>query len=114
MEQYVSYSRKKIICMNCGKNGHEFKSCNEPITSFGIINIKILNDDNENFLLKEKFSNKKIDNQIITSKKYPSIKYRISSNINLDDNDYDSDSAETRTGYKMNNSAVSYEANEEF
>jgi ADP-ribose pyrophosphatase YjhB (NUDIX family) len=39
-------------CMNCGKSGHHTKSCNEPITSCGIICFKI-----NNFQLKkiEKF-----------------------------------------------------------
>ncbi len=104
--EYISYSRKKIICMNCGKNGHEFKVCTEPTTSFGVINIKILSDDNENLLFKEKFSNKKTGNQVVTSKKYPNIKYCISSNINLDNDNYDS--------YKMNNLFVPYDTDEEF
>lgn len=36
------YTRKKIckfydICNNCGKQGHTFKQCKNPITSFGVI-----------------------------------------------------------------------------
>ena len=27
----------KIFCNNCGKNGHNFRDCNEPITSVGVI-----------------------------------------------------------------------------
>ena len=27
----------KIFCNNCGKNGHNFRECNESITSIGII-----------------------------------------------------------------------------
>ena len=27
----------KNICINCGKQGHQFKSCNEPIISYGVI-----------------------------------------------------------------------------
>lgn len=80
-----NHSRKKNICTNCGKIGHEFKICTEPITSFGIINIKIINDSNESFVLRENFSSKKTDNHIITSKKYPNIRCSISSNIILDD-----------------------------
>jgi len=83
--EYTNYSRKKNICTNCGKLGHEFKVCTEPITSFGIINVKIIDDNNESFVLRENFSSKKNDNHIITSKKYPDIKCSISSNIILDD-----------------------------
>jgi 8-oxo-dGTP pyrophosphatase MutT (NUDIX family) len=42
---------KKIInnkigyCGNCGKYGHKYKNCREPITSFGIILVKIENGD---------------------------------------------------------------------
>jgi 8-oxo-dGTP pyrophosphatase MutT (NUDIX family) len=32
-----------IVCTNCGKPGHYYKSCVEPITSFGIILIQVLN-----------------------------------------------------------------------
>ena len=32
---------KNIVCNNCGKFGHTQKQCNEPITSLGIICIKI-------------------------------------------------------------------------
>ena len=27
----------KNICLNCGKHGHQFKSCNEPIISYGVV-----------------------------------------------------------------------------
>jgi 8-oxo-dGTP pyrophosphatase MutT (NUDIX family) len=39
-------SKKNNTCLNCGKYGHEHKSCIEPITSWGIILIKT------NFILK--------------------------------------------------------------
>jgi 8-oxo-dGTP pyrophosphatase MutT (NUDIX family) len=83
--EYTNYSRKKNICTNCGKTGHEFKVCMDPVTSFGIINIKIIDDINESFVLKEKFANKINDNRIITSKKYPNIKCSLSSSIVLED-----------------------------
>lgn len=35
---------KKIYCSNCGKYGHNFNKCNEPISSFGVIAIKV-NDE---------------------------------------------------------------------
>ena len=36
--------KKKLYCSNCGKYGHKYIKCNEPITSIGIIAIQ-LNDD---------------------------------------------------------------------
>ena len=38
---------KNIVCNNCGKYGHTQKQCNEPITSLGIICLKI-NEANKN------------------------------------------------------------------
>lgn len=32
--------KKTFCCVNCGKEGHIYKQCTEPITSFGIIAIK--------------------------------------------------------------------------
>jgi len=40
----MSFNKKKI-CNNCNKYGHEFKQCPEPITSWGIILIKIFNSN---------------------------------------------------------------------
>jgi ADP-ribose pyrophosphatase YjhB (NUDIX family) len=34
-------SNKKLYCINCGKNGHLVKECNEPIFSYGIICMKL-------------------------------------------------------------------------
>ena len=36
--------KKRLYCSNCGKYGHKFIKCNEPITSVGIIAIKLDND----------------------------------------------------------------------
>jgi len=38
-----------IVCTNCGKPGHYYKQCLEPITSFGIILIQVLNITKEAF-----------------------------------------------------------------
>lgn len=35
------YVKKYSQCLNCGKQGHEQRSCTEPITSWGIILVKI-------------------------------------------------------------------------
>ena len=37
---YDIKKKKKIFCNNCGKYGHIFSLCKEPITSLGIINFK--------------------------------------------------------------------------
>jgi ADP-ribose pyrophosphatase YjhB (NUDIX family) len=45
-----------IYCNNCGKYGHTYKKCFDPITSYGIICFKITNKKLYNFLmLKYKF-----------------------------------------------------------
>jgi len=36
--------KKDIVCINCGFSGHTSKNCNYPITSFGIICYKIINN----------------------------------------------------------------------
>jgi len=89
------------MCSNCGKSGHEIRTCNEPITSYGIINIEILENTNENLILKDKFSTKKNTYYKIVSKKYPEVKCYISNNIKLceDQNDI----------YKLDNDMIPYE-----
>lgn len=37
--------KKQLFCSNCGKIGHIYKRCKEPITSVGIIDIKINTDE---------------------------------------------------------------------
>lgn len=40
-----NYIRKKrLYCSNCGKYGHKYIKCNEPVTSIGIIAVKLDND----------------------------------------------------------------------
>ena len=39
------------FCNNCGKTGHIFQSCNEPITSVGIIAYRINNNDTIEYLM---------------------------------------------------------------
>jgi 8-oxo-dGTP pyrophosphatase MutT (NUDIX family) len=38
---------KKNFCSNCGYSGHLYKNCTHPITSYGIIDIRIDNTPNE-------------------------------------------------------------------
>jgi len=37
----MNYNEKKYFCGNCGKYGHKYALCKEPIISIGIINFKI-------------------------------------------------------------------------
>lgn len=98
--------RKKILCANCGKIGHEFKYCNEPITSFGIINIKIMDETNEGLILRDKFSTKKNTYYRIVSKKYKDVKCYISDNIKLYENQ--------NNIYKLDNEMIPCEDEEQF
>ena len=55
--------KKHIYCNNCGKYGHVYKKCLEPVTSYGIITFKLenLKKDERKILniLKEKLDNDK-------------------------------------------------------
>ena len=43
---------KNIYCVNCGEKGHVVKDCHGPITSFGIIAFKIVENENDELLDK--------------------------------------------------------------
>lgn len=44
-EQFQNFRKKRVFCcVNCGKQGHIYKECSDPITSFGIVAIRS-NDD---------------------------------------------------------------------
>lgn len=75
MISYIEHKeRKKSICTNCGRYGHILKSCRDPITSYGVINIKVNNQlDHENIKIKNKFTVKKTKIIRIISRKYPSV-----------------------------------------
>lgn len=103
--EYDKTLRKKILCANCGKIGHEYRICNEPITSFGIINIKIMNDNNESLILKERFSTNKNIYYRIASKKHPEIKCFMTDNIKLHRDDQEI--------FKVDNDAIPCEIDEQ-
>ena len=47
-----SSQTNELFCMNCSKKGHSFKSCNEPVNSYGLLCFykkKILVKDNTNY-----------------------------------------------------------------
>ena len=48
--------KKKFYCGNCGKNGHIYKDCMEPITSLGIIGYKFFNNEIKYILIQRKHS----------------------------------------------------------
>ena len=58
---YKKNLNKKTYCTNCGRNGHNYNKCNEPITSLGIIAFKHVNIKHYQFLKKTSL-NKKILN----------------------------------------------------
>ena len=48
-------SLQKNICLNCGKLGHQLKSCEEPIISYGIISFNFCSELNINNRIIENF-----------------------------------------------------------
>ena len=55
MKNTTNYKQKQqktkdIYCGNCGKFGHTYKKCSEPITSLGVIVYKIENIDNKSII----------------------------------------------------------------
>jgi 8-oxo-dGTP pyrophosphatase MutT (NUDIX family) len=94
----------KKIYLNCGKHGHDVKYCNNPITSYGIINVSILDDNFGTLVLQKKFN---MNNNYlkIFSRKFPDINCFVTENIGIDkDNEY----------YKINNDNIPISNLEEF
>ena len=82
--------RKKdnLYCNNCGKFGHIYKKCYEPITSYGIICLNLNNDNIYNFYIsKYKFPNNTQQLKNICINKY--IQKNISCNNRKDLDIYD-------------------------
>ena len=71
--------KKKYYCSNCGKFGHVFKKCKEPITSMGIICIKLETKEENKIInyFKNKVSKKGSNYNIlnINNKNYNNFKY---------------------------------------
>ena len=45
---------QKLLCNNCGNNGHLFYNCKKPITSFGIVCFRITPDNKTEYLLVQR------------------------------------------------------------
>ena len=43
--KYFKKYTKDLYCCNCGQDGHAYKDCDEPITSFGVILLSISSND---------------------------------------------------------------------
>ena len=47
-------SKQNIFCNNCGKNGHAFHNCKNPITSYGILAYRFNNGKIEYLMIRRK------------------------------------------------------------
>jgi ADP-ribose pyrophosphatase YjhB (NUDIX family) len=54
----MNKNSRKSFCKNCGKFGHSYKHCNEPITSFGVVCMYI-DDTTLNNSIRQKFTTNK-------------------------------------------------------
>ena len=61
LEPQSEFFKKNVFCTNCGKKGHYYKNCYLPVTSLGIICIK-LEDINVNYIIGK--TKKLLDNNI--------------------------------------------------
>ena len=71
MTKHINY--KKKTCSNCGILGHGCRFCKQPKTSFGVININIIDNVDEMIRLKTTYSHKDEPCYRITSRIYPQI-----------------------------------------
>ena len=50
------YTKENIYCTNCGKLGHLYKNCKNPIVSYGIMLFKYINNNFHLLLVQRKDS----------------------------------------------------------
>ena len=51
--KYIEKKKIKMYCSNCGKYGHIYKKCKEPIISIGIINLFLTDLKLDTFFLNK-------------------------------------------------------------
>lgn len=49
--------KNKYYCKNCGKYGHQYKKCKDPITSYGIICFRLINKNTQNLIKYNNINN---------------------------------------------------------
>jgi 8-oxo-dGTP pyrophosphatase MutT (NUDIX family) len=76
-DKFIWKKKENLFCNNCGKYGHIYKKCYEPLISYGIICLKISNQKIINFL-KSKYQTTEFTQQF----KYICIYKYIQKNIN--------------------------------
>lgn len=86
-------------CVNSRNYEYKCRNCKDPIISYGIINIDIIDGTSELLILKNKFSSKGDTFYKIFSNKYPDIICYLPDYVKLDDNDYI---------YKLDNEVIPY------
>lgn len=71
-------------CSNCGKKGHGFRQCKYPPSSYGIVNVNVLDTSNQpiKVFLKQSFSQSCDAKFQVVSRKYPDVKYLFTNKIN--------------------------------
>lgn len=55
------YEKKIVYCKNCGKYGHPYKKCKEPITSYGIICFRLVDRDTKKLLTYDEIISENVD-----------------------------------------------------
>jgi ADP-ribose pyrophosphatase YjhB (NUDIX family) len=75
----------KNICLNCGKHGHQLRTCNEPITSYGIICFNLNSSLDINNSTIDQFIQKKMSLNLVNNEV---TQYLCNKYININDYNY--------------------------
>jgi len=66
---------RNIFCVNCGEKGHVVKDCDGPITSFGIIAFKKINNEQDEKYDINDYLKEILKKENVTQETYPKIKF---------------------------------------